>query len=280
MSIAEYAGLIRQHDRANGRAPSNLGDFELLCSYRYNSPPFSSASFPHAWNIETTNEFFTSLCLIIFKIALTAELTLEENQRYTDALNNFFQVTTDAALQTTKAQLPLQVREKLDRVENWLCVFNEDIKKDAEMKLNALSVRLTALIPDYIAQTHTVIGTPPDGLPVAYDSLESRYRHTFLIGRSGAGKSTVITNLVAQDMRKGYGVIVMSPDEDLMRRIVPYIPEHRLDDVIYFDPGDTTYSLIGFNPLYFETPAKLTARRFNTLRDKKPVKTTRCLCVP
>ena len=60
--------------------------------------------------------------------------------------------------------------------------------------------------------------------------------------------------MVAQDMHRGYGVIVMSPDENLMRRIVPYIPEHRLDDVIYFDPNDTTFPLIGFNPLHFEPP--------------------------
>ena len=49
----------------------------------------------------------------------------------------------------------------------------------------------------------------------------------------------------------------MSPDEDLMRRIVPYIPEHRLDDVIYFDPTDTTFPMIGFNPFYFEPPDNL-----------------------
>jgi hypothetical protein len=42
--------------------------------------------------------------------------------------------------------------------------------------------RLTALIPDYVAQTSTVIGTPPEGVPVAYDSLESRYRHTLVSG--------------------------------------------------------------------------------------------------
>jgi len=59
---------------------------------------------------------------------------------------------------------------------------------------------------------------------------------------------------VAQDLHKGYGVIVMSPDQDLMSRIVPYVPEHRLDDVMYFDPSDTTSPIIGFNPLAFEPP--------------------------
>ena len=59
---------------------------------------------------------------------------------------------------------------------------------------------------------------------------------------------------MAQDIHKGYGVIVMSPDQDLMTRIVPYIPEHRLDDVIYFDPSDTTSPIIGFNPFFFEPP--------------------------
>src|SRR5439155_24950487 len=42
---------------------------------------------------------------------------------------------------------------------------------------------------------------------------------------------------------------------NLMHRIIPYIPEHRLDDVIYIDPGDTTFPIIGFNPLFFDAPS-------------------------
>ena len=163
---------------------------------------------------------------------------------------NGFEATSEEAERKAEEQQPSELHEKMLRVVDRELY----IGKTAEEEIQRIQACFVALIPDTMAKTQTIIGTPPDDLPVAYDSLESRYRHTFLIGRSGAGKSTVITNLVAQDIHKGYGVIVMSPDEDLMRRIVPYIPEHRLDDVIYFDPTDTTFPIIGFNPLSFEPP--------------------------
>jgi hypothetical protein len=165
-------------------------------------------------------------------------------------LLNGFEATSEEAERKAEEQQPSELHEKMLRVVDRELY----IGKTAEEEIQRIQACFVALIPDTMAKTQTIIGTPPDDLPVAYDSLESRYRHTFLIGRSGAGKSTVITNLVAQDIHKGYGVIVMSPDEDLMRRIVPYIPEHRLDDVIYFDPTDTTFPIIGFNPLSFEPP--------------------------
>jgi hypothetical protein len=246
MAISTYAKLLSNHERANGKTPPPLSDFDLLRSYR---TPFSATSFPSTWGSQETAHFYASFMEMVAMLAFTADLGLEVNTRYALELTAVFESHNIEVQKKVEAQLPPFVRERSKRVEDWL-IDRKDLTP--EQKIGWIDEQLTALIPEYVAQNSTVIGTPPDGLPVAYDSLESRYRHTFLIGSSGSGKSTTITNLVVQDIHKGYGVIVMSPDENLMHRIVPHILEHRLDDVIYVDPGDTTSPIIGFNPLFFD----------------------------
>lgn len=240
-SIAKYATVLRDLDTVNGTQYSDTPDHELIRS------SFSRRTFPEAWDYEKTFNFCYPIVAIADALKLCAELPLDVQTKYATELTDFFDARRDRALQA-EDRLPPDLRDKINRI-----LQKANYAETIEEEIARTDSRLTALIPDYMAKTHTVIGTPSNGLPIAYDSLETRYYHTFLIGRSGRGKSTVITNIVAQDMHKGYGVIVMSPDEDLMNRIVPYIPERRLDDVIYFDPGDTTSPIIGFNPLFLES---------------------------
>lgn len=75
---------------------------------------------------------------------------------------------------------------------------------------------------------------------------EQRTRHTHIIGASGTGKSHLILNLLIQDLNSGNGFAVLDPHGDLIDRLLPYIPESRLDDVILLDPADEEYP-IGFN---------------------------------
>src|SRR5205085_2238982 len=77
---------------------------------------------------------------------------------------------------------------------------------------------------------------------------EQRLRHTHIIGASGQGKSTLLTNLIRQDIENGDGVAVFDPHGDLIDSLLGIIPPHRVDDVILFDPSDEEYS-IGFNIL-------------------------------
>ena len=65
---------------------------------------------------------------------------------------------------------------------------------------------------------------------------------------SGTGKSTLILNLILQDIANQQGVAVLDPHGDLVDQVLANIPEDRLDDVIFFDPADEEYS-IGFNIL-------------------------------
>lgn len=75
-----------------------------------------------------------------------------------------------------------------------------------------------------------------------------RVYHTHLIGATGTGKSTLLFNLIRQDIEQGEGVAVLDPHGDLVDRILGIIPPERIEDVILVDPADEEFSL-GFNIL-------------------------------
>lgn len=77
---------------------------------------------------------------------------------------------------------------------------------------------------------------------------EQRIRHTYVIGASGTGKSTLLLNLIIQDIQNGEGIGVLDPHGDLIDHILRYIPEERFSDVVLFDPSDSEYP-VGFNIL-------------------------------
>ena len=79
-------------------------------------------------------------------------------------------------------------------------------------------------------------------------SAEQRTRHTHIIGASGTGKSTLLFNLISQDIQNGEGVAVLDPHGDLIDRILGIIPAERVNDVVLVDPSDESHS-VGFNIL-------------------------------
>ena len=83
--------------------------------------------------------------------------------------------------------------------------------------------------------------------PVVIDDVDRR-RHTYLIGQTGTGKTTLLKQLILQDIAKGGGVGVIDPHGDLVEELLDYIPRARTKDVVYFNPADLDYP-IGFNPL-------------------------------
>jgi len=79
-------------------------------------------------------------------------------------------------------------------------------------------------------------------------SQSHRDRHTYIIGKSGSGKTTLMLNMIYQDLKAGNGLGVIAPEQEMLtEQILPYIPEDRLEDVIYFNPADE--NPIPFNPL-------------------------------
>lgn len=95
----------------------------------------------------------------------------------------------------------------------------------------------------YIGDQHIWGGTIPFGL-----RRDDRRQHTYCIGKSGTGKTTLLRNLILQDIAEGHGVGVIDPHGDLARDILDHIPSHRTDDVVYFNPADLDYP-VGFNLL-------------------------------
>lgn len=79
-------------------------------------------------------------------------------------------------------------------------------------------------------------------------SASQRLKHTHVIGATGTGKSTFITNLIIQDIVEGNGLAVLDPHGDLIETILTHIPENRYGDVIIIDPSDSDYP-VGFNIL-------------------------------
>lgn len=79
-------------------------------------------------------------------------------------------------------------------------------------------------------------------------SASQRLKHTHVIGATGTGKSTFITNLIIQDIAQGNGLAVLDPHGDLIETILTHIPESRYNDVIIIDPADAEFP-VGFNIL-------------------------------
>jgi hypothetical protein len=79
-------------------------------------------------------------------------------------------------------------------------------------------------------------------------TLEQRQMHTYVIGKTGTGKTTLLTSSIYQDMVNGKGLAVLDPHGDMFKELLKIIPEHRKQDVIIFDPNDEDHP-IGLNIL-------------------------------
>ncbi|MEK7506324.1 MAG: DUF87 domain-containing protein, partial [Patescibacteria group bacterium] len=82
-------------------------------------------------------------------------------------------------------------------------------------------------------------------------SDDDRRRHLYLIGQTGTGKSNLLANMAADDVRNGKGIAVIDPHGDLMEDILGLVPRNRMQDVIVFDPGDIA-NPVGLNMLEYD----------------------------
>ncbi|MBN1516381.1 type IV secretion system DNA-binding domain-containing protein [Candidatus Sumerlaeota bacterium] len=81
-----------------------------------------------------------------------------------------------------------------------------------------------------------------------------RRAHMYMIGKTGTGKSTLLENLIRQDMENGRGLALLDPHGDLCEKIYALVPAKRQKDVIYFNAADANAP--GFNPLERVPPDK------------------------
>jgi len=110
-----------------------------------------------------------------------------------------------------------------------------------------------------------LLGEPPENLPVITRNMDpkekkdinafarthfkntnvvyglkrnDRRRHTYVIGKTGTGKSTLLANMAINDLKNDEGMCIIDPHGDLIETILNYIPSRRINDVIYFDPSE------------------------------------------
>ena len=84
-------------------------------------------------------------------------------------------------------------------------------------------------------------------------SNNDRRRHTYVIGQTGTGKSKLLENLAFQDMMDGKGFAFIDPHGDSAEELLGMVPKERVEDVIYFSPGDMEMP-IGLNLFEFDNP--------------------------
>jgi hypothetical protein len=102
--------------------------------------------------------------------------------------------------------------------------------------------------------------SPQDITPIGYHNyrgnadqkfgikFDDRRRHVYVVGKTGVGKSTLLENMAIADIQAGRGIAFLDPHGESAERLLDFIPEERLDEVIYFDPSDMEYP-IAFNPM-------------------------------
>lgn len=84
-------------------------------------------------------------------------------------------------------------------------------------------------------------GRRPFGVPREY-----RRHHTYIIGGTGLGKTTLLENWAIQDIEAGEGIAYFDPHGNSARRLLDHIPPSRADDLIFFNPADLDRP-VGFN---------------------------------
>ncbi len=93
----------------------------------------------------------------------------------------------------------------------------------------------------YFATTHTRGKREMFGI-----RAQDRGKHVYVIGKTGMGKSTMLENMAIQDIQNGEGIAFIDPHGSTAEKLLDFIPQDRLKDVVYFAPFDTDFP-VGFN---------------------------------
>ena len=123
------------------------------------------------------------------------------------------------------------------------------IGSTSELPVSMIGSRLLPP-PQAIQRTGRVVAKatyPSRERPLALTPTDS-LRHLHILGPTGVGKSTLLMNLIAQDMAAGRAVVVIEPRGDLIADVLERVPAERIGDVVLLDPTDIEQP-VGFNPL-------------------------------
>ncbi len=75
---------------------------------------------------------------------------------------------------------------------------------------------------------------------------KDRRQHTYVVGKTGVGKTAFLKNMALQDIENGEGLAIIDPHGEFVEEVLDSIPEHRMQDVVYFNPADMDHP-VSFN---------------------------------
>ena len=165
--------------------------------------------------------------------------------------------------------------ELVEDGQTFLHTYRERVFADDGMIMNTEELASIFHLPSESVATPNIVyagskkGEPPAGLPLEGQGIDDditffgvtdfrsfkhkfgikardRGLHMYTIGKTGTGKSTMLQNMILDDIKKGKGVAVVDPHGQLVEDVLERMPAHRINDVIYFNPADRDFP-IGFN---------------------------------
>ncbi len=164
------------------------------------------------------------------------------------------------ALALGVAALYFGLRRPVGWARRTFFAYTPDAEESAPGVVAASAPDLPPVPPDSL-----YVGDRLDGGPEIRFTAAQRARHTYLVGKTRTGKTSLMKRLVVQEIALGHGCGFIDPHGDAVHDLLGLVPEDRMDDVIYFDPTSPTCPI--FNPLGMPYDhAKLTADIISALK--------------
>ncbi len=189
--------------------------------YRVTCTAFSSKPVPESYLSMVGRELFSCPISVTTK-SVGSEVADSSEEKETRQGNDFFDLGDCINSELTGFPLFPEVSSLID------CGVKK-VYRQSNVKLSQ----------DGIILGHSDIDTPAREVHFA---KSDRSRHCYIIGSTGTGKSTLLYNMIRQDIENGEGVTLIDPHGDLYQKVLRSIPEHRIDDVVLVDPCDFEYS--------------------------------------
>ncbi|MEK7658613.1 MAG: DUF87 domain-containing protein [Patescibacteria group bacterium] len=196
--------------------------------------------------------------------------------RAEEILNHLIGAFSQFSLSAINSLEPIEVRgRKLKKL-----IYDFSFRNFNQTQNNILNLEELASIyhfpshfieTPYIKAAKSGVAAPPLDLPekgvnligkvlfrgeekdVYFASKEDRRRHFYIIGQTGTGKTSLMKDMIRQDIENGEGVAVIDPHGDLIEDTLANIPKERADDIVLFEPFDMERPC-GLNMLEYDTP--------------------------
>lgn len=141
--------------------------------------------------------------------------------------------------------IPLSIREITTIVH-----FPDNIESSPHLRV---ATSASAPAPVGLPESGVTLGINADRNTTTVVRMlpEDRLRHMYVIGQTGTGKTTLLKNMIIQDIKAGDGVCFIDPHGSDINDILAAIPKERINDVIYFDPGHSARPM-GLNMLEYD----------------------------